>query len=425
MRAALLPSRRTVLPVVVLLLLAAALLLSCGSLFAEQPAVPTPDASWPELQLERITGGLERPTHAIHAGDGSGRLFVVEKAGRIVIVREGAVQEQPFLDIRDRVGSVGSEQGLLSVAFPPDYASKGYFYVNYTDTEGDTVVARYRLAGEETPDQADPTSEQVLLRITQPYGNHNGGQIAFGPDGYLYIGMGDGGAAGDPQNKAQTTDDLLGKMLRIDVETNPDEATYLVPPDNPFVDDADYAPEIWATGVRNPWRFAFDSETGDMYMADVGQNELEEINVQPASSGGGENYGWRCFEGTEVFDSSAPPCDDLAFRETLTMPVAEYSHDLGCSVTGGFVYRGTAYPALQGIYFYADYCSGRVWGMRQAGDTWETAQLLNADYRIATFGADEAGRLYVLSIGSGELFELTIPSPRALSEAVFLPFVQS
>jgi glucose/arabinose dehydrogenase len=423
MRAALLHARRAPLLALFLSLLAA-VLLGCGNLFAEQPAVPEADASWPALELQLITAGLERPTHAIHAGDGSGRLFVVEKAGRIVIVRDGTLQAAPFLDISDRVNALGSEQGLLSVAFPPDYASKGYFYVNYTDSDGDTVVARYRLAGADTPDQADPASEQVLLRVTQPYGNHNGGQIAFGPDGFLYIGMGDGGAAGDPQNYAQRPGELLGSMLRIDVETNPDEATYLVPPDNPFVDDPDYAPETWATGVRNPWRFSFDTATGDMYMADVGQNELEEINVQPAS-GGGENYGWRCFEGTAEFDFSAPPCDDPAFRETLTMPVAEYSHDLGCSVTGGFVYRGEAYPALQGIYFYADYCSGRVWGMRQAGDTWETAQLLNTDYRIATFGADEAGRVYILSIGSGELLELTTPLQGALDERVFIPFVQS
>jgi glucose/arabinose dehydrogenase len=410
---------------VVLPLLAAVLLLGCGSMFAEQPAVPEADASWPELQLELITGGLDEPTHAIHAGDGSGRLFVVEKAGRIVIVQDGVLQTQPFLDISERVNAVGSEQGLLSVAFPFEYATKGYFYVNYTDSAGDTVVARYRLAGPDTPDQADPDSEQVLLQITQPYGNHNGGQIAFGPDGYLYIGMGDGGAAGDPQNYAQTPDALLGKMLRIDVETDPEEARYLVPPDNPFIADPDYAPEIWATGVRNPWRFSFDPLTGDLYMADVGQGEREEINVQPASSSGGENYGWRCFEGTAVFDTSAPPCDDPAFRETLTMPVAEYGHDLGCSVTGGFVYRGDAYPALQGIYFYADYCSGRVWGMRQTEEGWETAQLLNTDYRIATFGADGAGRLYVLSIGGGELLELTTPQPRALDERVFLPLVQS
>jgi glucose/arabinose dehydrogenase len=423
MRAALLHARHAPLLALVLSLLAATLL-GCSSLFAEQPAVPEADASWPTLELQLITDGLERPTHAIHAGDGSGRLFVVEKAGRIVIVRDGTLQTAPFLDIRDRVNALGSEQGLLSVAFPPDYASKGYFYVNYTDSDGDTVVARYRLAGADTPDQADPASEQVLLRVTQPYGNHNGGQIAFGPDGFLYIGMGDGGAAGDPQNYAQRPGELLGSMLRIDVETNPDEATYLVPPDNPFVDDPDYAPETWATGVRNPWRFSFDTATDDMYMADVGQNELEEINVQPAS-GGGENYGWRCFEGTTEFDFSAPPCDDPAFRETLTMPVAEYSHDLGCSVTGGFVYRGEAFPALQGIYFYADYCSGRVWGLRQAGDSWETAQLLNTDYRIATFGVDEAERLYILSIGGGELLELTTPQQGALDEHVFLPFVQS
>jgi glucose/arabinose dehydrogenase len=423
MRAALLHARHAPLLALVLSLLAATLL-GCSSLFAEQPAVPEADASWPTLELQLITDGLERPTHAIHAGDGSGRLFVVEKAGRIVIVRDGTLQTAPFLDIRDRVNALGSEQGLLSVAFPPDYASKGYFYVNYTDSDGDTVVARYRLAGADTPDQADPASEQVLLRVTQPYGNHNGGQIAFGPDDFLYIGMGDGGAAGDPQNYAQRPGELLGSMLRIDVETNPDEATYLVPPDNPFVDDPDYAPETWATGVRNPWRFSFDTATDDMYMADVGQNELEEINVQPAS-GGGENYGWRCFEGTAEFDFSAPLCDDPAFRETLTMPVAEYSHDLGCSVTGGFVYRGEAFPALQGIYFYADYCSGRVWGLRQAGDSWETAQLLNTDYRIATFGVDEAERLYILSIGGGELLELTTPQQGALDEHVFLPFVQS
>jgi glucose/arabinose dehydrogenase len=370
-----------------------------------------------------VTDALDEPTHAFHAGDGSGRLFVVEKAGRILIVQDGRLQAQPFLDIRDRVGSLGFEQGLFSVAFPPDYANKGYFYVNYTDTEGDTVVARYRLASADTPDQADPASEQVIVRITQPYSNHNGGQLAFGPDGYLYIGMGDGGDAGDPQNNAQTTDDLLGKMLRIDVETNADEPGYLVPPDNPFIEDADYAPEIWATGVRNPWRFAFDTATGDMYMADVGQGAFEEINVQPASSSGGENYGWRCFEGPQEFNFSAPPCDDPTFRETMTMPVAGYNRNVtpGCaSITGGFVYRGDEYSELDGIYFYADYCSGQLWGLRQAEGTgaWETAQLLDTAYGIASFGADEAGRLYAL--GGSELLELIVPQ----NARIFLPMVQ-
>lgn len=334
-----------------------------------------------------------------HAGDGSGRLFLVEKAGRIHIVAEGRIRPTPFLDIRDRVDAEASERGLLSVAFPPDYAATGVFYVNYTARGGgDTVVARYRLSAD--PDRADPASEQVILRIAQPAANHNGGQLQFGPDGYLYVGMGDGGAAGDPWDNAENLQVLLGKLLRLDVRPrNEPGFTYAIPPDNPFVGRG--AGEIWAYGLRNPWRFSFDRLTGDLYIADVGQNRWEEVNVVPAGSLGGQHFGWDTLEGSHCFE---PPrdCDPTG----KVLPVAEYGHDLGCSITGGYVYRGERYPNLRGMYLFGDFCSGLIWGLfRNHEDAWETRQLLASRVNIASFGEDEAGELYVLDLG-GEVYRV-------------------
>lgn len=351
--------------------------------------------TWPDIVLTKYAGGLSQPTHITHAGDGSGRLFVVEQAGNIKIIKEGIVQSTPFLDITSKVTCCG-ERGLLSVAFPPDYRSKGYFYVDYTDLSGDTVVARYRTIN---PDMADPETEEVLLKVDQPFSNHNGGQLAFGPDGYLYIGMGDGGSGGDPFNNAQNPSSLLGKILRIDVESG--TSPYSIPPDNPFVGTPGYRAEIWAIGLRNPWRFSFDRETNDLFIADVGQNLYEEIDYQPASSGGGENYGWRIMEGLHCYNPN--PCD----RTGLVLPVAEYDHSQGCSVTGGMVYRGRDFPGMQGIYLYGDFCSGRVWGLKKEGGSWRNKPLLDTPYQISTFGEDEEGELYLSDYSIGAIYRVT------------------
>jgi len=360
---------------------------------------PAQTGEWPEVRLERVFQGFNDPVYLTHAGDGSERLFIVEQRGRVLAIRDGKVQDQPFLDIRNRVSCCG-ERGLLGIAFPPDFAAKGHFYVNYTDLSGDTVIARYPLsANRET---ADPDGEEIILTVDQPFANHNGGQLAFGRDGYLYIGMGDGGSAGDPMNFAQNPGSLLGKLLRIDVESG--SRPYRVPSDNPFVRRTGYRPEIWALGLRNPWRFSFDRNTGDLYLGDVGQGSQEEIDFQPASSTGGENYGWKIMEGSRCFAS--PACD----LGGLTLPVAEYTHAQGCSVTGGMVYRGAASPTLRGVYFYGDFCSGRIWGLRREGASWRNRVLLETDLSIVSFGEDEAGEVYVVD-HNGDLFRLRSDAP--------------
>jgi glucose/arabinose dehydrogenase len=352
--------------------------------------------------------GLVQPVQVTHAGDGSGTLYVVEQAGRIRTIKDGALGVVPFLDISARVVS-GGERGLLGVAFPPGYATKGTFYVNYTRAgDGATVVARYRVT--QNPDVADPASEEILLVIDQPFANHNGGQIAFGPDGFLYIGMGDGGSGGDPLGNAQNPETLLGKMLRIDVEGG--AFPYAVPPGNPFVGRSGVLGEIWALGLRNPWRFSFDRGTGDLYIGDVGQGSFEEVDFQPASSTGGENYGWNVLEGNQCFGGTA--CNPLDF----TPPVAVYDHAQGCSITGGMVYRGGVYPGMEGIYFYADFCSGRVWGLSRDGSAWENSLLLTVPFSVSSFGEDEAGNLFATDYNGGAVYEVIVtntpPSPPTL-----------
>ncbi|GAB4195991.1 MAG: PQQ-dependent sugar dehydrogenase [Roseiflexaceae bacterium] len=361
---------------------------------AEQPTAQPSAGSSPAIALRQVVSGLDQPLYVTHAGDGSGRLFVVEKDGRIVIVRDGRAQEPAFLDIRDRVGSDNSEQGLLSVAFHPRYAENGRLFVNYTDREGDTVIARFQAQG----DAADPQSEAVLLTIDQPYSNHNGGLVKFGPDGYLYIGMGDGGSGGDPQGNGQKLTTLLGKMLRIDVDAEP----YAVPPDNPWANQPEARGEIWSYGLRNPWRFSFDRATGALFIADVGQNAYEEINLQQRAEGG-DNYGWNVTEGMHCFRR------DSCSESDLVAPVAEYDHNdgNGCSITGGYVYRGSAAPALQGFYFFADYCSGRIWSLREvAPGSWQQTRLLDSRMNISSFGEDEAGELYLTDIRGGTVYQL-------------------
>ncbi len=339
------------------------------------------------LKLIPTASGFEKPVFLTHAGDDSGRLFVVEQAGRILIVKGGVVKATPFLDISDIVGSNASEQGLLSLAFHPDYVNNGYFFVNYTNKQGNTVIARYSRSN--NPDIADSDSPKILLTMEQPYSNHNGGQIAFGPAGYLYIGMGDGGAAADPQNNAQNLDTVLGKLLRIDVDQGD---PYGVPANNPFVGQDGVRPEIWSYGWRNPWRFSFDISSNDMYIADVGQNQYEEVHVEWVGTSG-QNYGWRLMEGFHCFKPAN--CDPSSLD--VVLPIAEYEHTFGCSITGGYVYRGSQFPMLDGIYFYGDFCSGIIRGLRYEADgSWSEAELLQSELSISSFGQDEAGEVYVI-----------------------------
>ncbi|HZL04512.1 MAG TPA: PQQ-dependent sugar dehydrogenase [Coriobacteriia bacterium] len=367
-----------------------------------RPATPTPapEPVWPPtIRLKPAFSGFEQPVLAIGARDGSGRLYVVELTGRIRVVKADTVLPEPFLDLSGLV-STGGERGLFSVAFPLDYGASGVFYVDYTNAEGHSVIARYRVS--EDPDRADPASAEVLLTVEQPYANHNGGQLAFGPDGFLYIGFGDGGSGGDPEDNAQNPATLLGKILRLDVSR---PGAYGIPADNPPIGQTAYRPEIWALGLRNPWRFSFDRETGDLYIADVGQNAWEEINVEPVGSGG-RNYGWNLFEGTHPY----PP--EAAHESTgFAMPVIEYSHDAGQSITGGFVYRGLEFPSLEGLYFYADFSSGRLWALRRAGDGWQTALVAETGLSLAGFGQDDSGEVYVLDMQGGEMLRITAGEP--------------
>ncbi len=364
---------------------------------ADTESMSSPTTELPSIQidLEKITANLDRPVGM--ANDGSQHLFILEKKGTIRIVDNGSLAATPFLDITDRVGSTASEQGLLGLAFHPDYASNGYFFVNYTDLNGDTTVSRFRVTDD--PNQADPNSEQILFTLAQPAGNHNGGNVVFGPDGYLYIGTGDGGGANDQFGNGQNSQTLLGAMLRIDVDSGD---LYGIPADNPFVNDPNVKDEIWAIGLRNPWRYSFDLKTGELFIADVGQNLYEEVNVQPANSAGGENYGWPIMEGFHCF-SPAENCD----QNGLVMPVVEYDHGLGCSITGGHVYRGSAFPSLDGIYFFGDYCTGRIWGLAPSQDgTWLVRELLQKGIQLSSFGQDESGEVYALDMGSGTLYQI-------------------
>jgi glucose/arabinose dehydrogenase len=300
------------------------------------------------------------------------------------------------LDIHDRVSSEGLEQGLLGLAFHPNYPANGRFFVYYTGLRGQTVLSRFQVTDD--PNVADAVSEMVLLTVDQPARNHNGGMIAFGPDGFLYVGLGDGGAANDQFGNGQNLGSLLGALLRLEVDAG---EPYGVPGDNPFLSVPNARPELWAYGLRNPWRFAFDRATGDLYIADVGQNQYEEVHVQPAGSPGGENYGWPIMEGRHCFQR------DTCSTTGLQLPVTEYNHSQGCSITGGYVYRGGAFPSLNGLYFYGDYCSGRIWALsRDADGHWLSHQVLETSLNISSFGEDEAGEMYVLDLNGGAVYRL-------------------
>ncbi|HEX3552678.1 MAG TPA: PQQ-dependent sugar dehydrogenase [Thermoanaerobaculia bacterium] len=355
-----------------------------------------------EVNLNPLAKGLDTVTSVTHAGDD--RLFLTLRSGRIAIFTGGVVRPQPFLDIRSLVNTVG-EGGLLSVAFHPRYAQNGFFFVNYTNGNDSTVVARYQVSAD--PNVADPASGRILLTIPQPFDNHKGGQLQFGPDGFLYIGMGDGGSGFDPACRAQRMDNLLGKMLRIDVDQNVSTPPfYGIPADNPFRGTA-APPEIWANGLRNPWRFSFDRATGDLWIGDVGQNLREEIDLQPAASRGGENYGWKVMEGTlcsttDACPASTPPCNSSAY----TLPILEYDHNPHCAVIGGYVYRGTGVPQLQGAYLFGDLCSGAIWAASRQGDGFTVRILANTLPNLIAFGQDKNGELYLTTL-DGALYRLS------------------
>jgi glucose/arabinose dehydrogenase len=358
------------------------------------PVVP----GTPTLASQRVVGGLRNPLDLQAAPGDRDRLFVVEQDGRIRVVRGGQLASTPFLDIASRVAS-GGERGLLGLAFHPQYATNRRFFVNYTDNNGDTNISEFRST---SADAADPGSERVLLHVPQPFANHNGGGLAFGNDGFLYIGLGDGGSGGDPLGNGQRLSTPLGKLLRIDVDRG---QPFAVPSDNPFVSTPGAFAAIWAYGLRNPWRFAFDRSTSDLYIGDVGQNRLEEVDVGVASRHGGENYGWNIMEGLSCF-SPASGCN----QSGLVLPVLQYDHNTGCSITGGAVYRGCRMPGYAGTYFYGDFCTGLIRSFRlQNGVVAEerdhTATIGRGISSVSSFGVDLDGEVYVVDY-DGEVYRI-------------------
>jgi glucose/arabinose dehydrogenase len=371
-------------------------LTACGS--NSGPSLPRGEGA----RLQTVVTGLSSPLYVTTPPGDLSRLFIVEQTGAIRIVKDGSLLPAPFLDLSGRIVA-GGEQGLLGLAFDPEYATTGMFVVHYTDPAGDTHLSTFQVTAD--PDVADPASEQIILAADQPYPNHNGGQVVFGPDGFLYLGLGDGGSSNDPEGRGQDLTELLGSILRLDVQGGP---SYAVPPDNPFVGQAGVQPEIWSYGLRNPWRFSFDRATGDLYIADVGQTQFEEVDVASAAGGAGRgaNYGWSVMEGSHCLTGGQ--CD----QTSLTLPAFEYDHSQGCSITGGYVYRGAAIPQLQGVYFFGDYCQGWVRSFRYSveGATeltdWPT---LRPGGQITSFGEDNAGELYVVT-GNGGVYKV-VPDP--------------
>ncbi len=343
---------------------------------------------------------FDQPVDLQHAGDNSGRLFVVEKAGIIQVFNNESSTENTsiFLDIRERVDDRGNEEGLLGLAFHPNYENNGYFYVNYTASDpAQTIIARFQVS-DQNPDEADESTEQEILTFPQPHNNHNGGQLAFGPDGYLYIAVGDGGSGGDPQGNGQDLSTLLGSILRIDVDGQENGENYAIPTDNPYAgNDEGYREEIFANGLRNPWRISFDTETERLWAGDVGQNSYEEINIIES----GKNYGWNIMEGTSCYEPSSG-CDESG----LTMPVWEYGRDEGISVTGGYVYRGPTLESLSGSYIYGDYGSGKIWALDYSDpENPSNTELLQADFSIPSFGVDAENELYICGF-DGNIYQL-------------------
>ncbi len=361
-----------------------------------------------KISFKEIVSGLSSPVFITNADDGSGRIFVVERSGRIRIIKNGTLLALPFLDIQSMVKSTNGEQGLLGLAFHPSFSSNGKFYVVYTDARpgdatGSVLTLRQFTVSGSDPDLADSSSGTTLLTINHPtYANHNGGTLAFGNDGYLYWSTGDGGGAGDPNNNGQNLTSLLGKILRIDVNTG---APYSIPASNPFYNNADPSikKEVWSYGLRNPWRISFDRLTHDLYIGDVGQSTREEVDFQSSDSTGGENYGWRIMEGSLCYNPSSG-CNQAG----KILPIAEYDHSLGCSVTGGYVYRGSNFPSLSGHYFYGDFCSGRLFSIyKNSPAGWSApVQLVDTAFNITSFGEDEQGELYLTDYSTGKIYNL-------------------
>lgn len=406
------------------------LLILIGLTFAGTVAQAQPEVDWPEVTVVQRWTGFSMPLAVTSALDGTGRLFVTEQEGRVRVIENGLVLAQPLLDIRSAVTCCG-ERGLFAVVFPPGFGEKQYFYASYIDRSGNTVISRFWITSQD-PNRADPLSEQIVLHVVQPGAVHNGGHLAFGPDGYLYIALGEGRFSQPPNVNmaAQDPSLLFGKILRIDpesvvrppqlvVERNPRNSSiahkmylpaietgrlppYLIPPTNPFVNHPGYRKEIWALGLRNPWQFSFDRQEGDLYIGDVGQERYEEIDFQAAGTGGGQNYGWPILEGNHCFAS--PTCNP----QGVTPPATEYEHVSGgrCAVISGNVYRGQSFAALQGIYLFGDFCTGEIWGMQQVSGVWQSHVLGDASFVLTSFGEDEAGNLFVTDYLNGGLYQI-------------------
>ncbi|MGK0618979.1 PQQ-dependent sugar dehydrogenase [Meiothermus cerbereus] len=384
----------------------AAFLVTAAASCQDMPPNPNPPPTGePQLQLKLVvSSGLTQPLYLTHAGDGSGDLYVVEKAGRIRIIEGRTLRTQPFLDITGKTAK-GGEQGLLGLAFHPNYRNNGFFYVNYTNASGDTIIARY--SANRSTKLADPSTEQVVLSVDQPYDNHNAGWLGFGPDKMLYIPLGDGGSGGDPENYAQRllpqdgNRHMLGKVLRLDVNGSETGLNYRIPADNPSLGGR--VSELWALGLRNPWRASFDRQTGDLWIGDVGQSTQEEISLGPGG-GKGLNYGWKIMEGNFCYDNSvAPGCNSAS----LTPPVHAYGRSDGYSVTGGYVYRGSRFPRMRGRYFFTDFGSGHLWSLRLVNGTWtRKTEISSAGTGLASFGEDEQGELYLISLFGGQVWQL-------------------
>lgn len=379
--------------------------LSCNNSDPTGNGDPPPDEEIAYQVVDAFPNlSFDQPVDLQHSGDGSGRLFVVEQAGTIRVFENdpSADNASVFLNLEQQVKDSGTEEGLLGLTFHPDYENNGYFYVNYTASNPDrTIISRFQVS-DQNPDEADESTEQEILTFEQPYSNHNGGQLAFGPDGYLYIAVGDGGSGGDPHNNGQDRRTLLGSILRIDVDGQQNDNNYAIPPDNPFAGNEEgYREEIFAYGLRNPWRFSFDEESERLWAADVGQNDYEEINIIES----GKNYGWNIMEGMHCFD---PPSD--CDQSGLELPIWEYGREEGISVTGGFVYRGPTLESLTGLYIYGDFGSGKIWALEydESGDP-ENTELLEVDFQIPSFGTDAESELYILGF-DGDIYRLeTVP----------------